>query len=171
MARLESASRLRWPRRIMVSIVSLRNRLAAAASSSSPARSRYSQAIWKDSSSSWESETLMSGKRIRAACVPRHMRLAMRFCFNRHRNLFTGSTPETGLPVEGASWGRRICDRSAFALQAGPSYRGSSKLGLPAAPICKSANRNSNLVMILGSVIAEKTLALRIERSMFYVSG
>jgi hypothetical protein len=33
------------PRRIMVSMVSLRNRLAAAASPSLPVRSRYSQAI------------------------------------------------------------------------------------------------------------------------------
>jgi hypothetical protein len=30
MARLDSASRLRWPRRIMVSMTSLRNRLAEA---------------------------------------------------------------------------------------------------------------------------------------------
>ena len=49
MARLESASRLRWPRRIMVSMTSLRNRLAEAPSSSSPVRSRYSQAIWNES--------------------------------------------------------------------------------------------------------------------------
>ena len=62
MARLESASRLRWPRRIMVSITSLRNRLAAAPSPSSPLRSRYSQAIWNESSRSWESETVMSKK-------------------------------------------------------------------------------------------------------------
>jgi hypothetical protein len=70
MARLERASLLRWPRRIMVSMVSLRNRLAAAASSSSPVRSRYSHAIWKDSSSSWEGETDIVGKRIRPTRVP-----------------------------------------------------------------------------------------------------
>jgi hypothetical protein len=50
-ARLESASRLRSPFRIMVSMLSLRKRLAATASPSSPDRSRYSQAIWNDSSS------------------------------------------------------------------------------------------------------------------------
>jgi hypothetical protein len=49
MARLDSASRLRWPRRIMVSMTSLRNRLAEAPSPSSPLRSRYSQAIWNES--------------------------------------------------------------------------------------------------------------------------
>ena len=62
MARLDSASRLRWPRRIMVSMTSLRNRLAEAPSPSSPLRSRYSQAIWNESSRSWESETVMSKK-------------------------------------------------------------------------------------------------------------
>jgi hypothetical protein len=51
-ARLESTSRLRSPFRIMISIVSLRKRLAPTASPSSPVRSRYSQAIWNDSSSS-----------------------------------------------------------------------------------------------------------------------
>jgi hypothetical protein len=40
MARLDSASRLRWPRRIMVSMTSLRNRLAEAPSPSSPLRSK-----------------------------------------------------------------------------------------------------------------------------------
>jgi hypothetical protein len=50
-ARLESSSRLRSPFRIMISMLSLRKRLAAAASPSSPVRSRYSQAIWNDSSS------------------------------------------------------------------------------------------------------------------------
>jgi hypothetical protein len=40
------------PRRIMVSMVSLRNRLEFTGSPSSPARSRYSQAIWNESSSS-----------------------------------------------------------------------------------------------------------------------
>src|SRR3984885_9696041 len=59
----------------MASMVSLRNRLAIAPSPSSPVRSRYSQAIWKDSSSNWESEMLMGGKRIRAARVPRHLAL------------------------------------------------------------------------------------------------
>jgi hypothetical protein len=58
---------------------SLRNRLAAAPSPSSPVRSRYSQAIWKESSSSCESETVIRGKRIRAACVPRHLPFAARF--------------------------------------------------------------------------------------------
>src|ERR1700721_3078619 len=62
MARLDSASRLRWPRRIMVSMTSLRNRLAEAPSPSSPLRSRYSQAIWNESSRSWESETVMNKK-------------------------------------------------------------------------------------------------------------
>jgi hypothetical protein len=57
-------------RRIIVSMVSLRNRLAAASSPSSPVRSRYSQGIWKESSSSWDSEMLMGGKRIRATRVP-----------------------------------------------------------------------------------------------------
>lgn len=69
MARLESASRLRWPRRIMVSITSLRNRLAAAPSPSSPLRSRYSQAIWNESSRSWESERVMSKKPTRTVRV------------------------------------------------------------------------------------------------------
>ena len=50
-ARLESASRLRSPFRIMISMLSLRKRLAATASPSSSVRSRYSQAIWNDSSS------------------------------------------------------------------------------------------------------------------------
>jgi hypothetical protein len=50
-ARLERMSRLRSPFRIMISIISLRKRLAATASPSSPVRSRYSQAIWNDSSS------------------------------------------------------------------------------------------------------------------------
>jgi hypothetical protein len=50
-ARLESTSRLRSPFRIMTSMLSLRKRLAATASPSSPDRSRYSQAIWNDSSS------------------------------------------------------------------------------------------------------------------------
>jgi hypothetical protein len=50
-ARLESASRLRSPFRIMISMLSLRKRLAATGSPSSPVRSRYSQAIWNDSSS------------------------------------------------------------------------------------------------------------------------
>src|SRR6202051_1066096 len=74
MARLESASRLRWPRRIMVSMTSLRNRLAEAPSPSSPLRSRYSQAIWNESSRSWESETVMSKKPTRTVPVPCHLR-------------------------------------------------------------------------------------------------
>jgi hypothetical protein len=44
---LDGASRLRWPRRIVVSMTSLRNRLAAAPSPSSPVRSRPSQALVK----------------------------------------------------------------------------------------------------------------------------
>ena len=79
MARLESASRLRWPRRIMVSITSLRSRLAAAPSPSSPLRSRYSQAIWNVSSRSWESERVMSKKPTRTVRVPCHLRFAARF--------------------------------------------------------------------------------------------
>ena len=79
MARLESASRLRWPRRIMVSITSLRSRLAAAPSPSSPLRSRYSQAIWNESSRSWESERVMSKKPTRTVRVPCHLRFAARF--------------------------------------------------------------------------------------------
>ena len=67
MARLDSASRLR--RRIMVSMTSLRNRIAAAPSPSSPLRSRYSQAIWNESSSSWESETVISKKPTRTVRV------------------------------------------------------------------------------------------------------
>jgi len=51
MARLDSSSRLRSPFRIIISMLSARKRLAATASPSSPARSRYSQAIWNDSSS------------------------------------------------------------------------------------------------------------------------
>src|SRR5450631_1304056 len=70
MARLDRTSLLRWPRRIMVSIVSLGNRLATALSPSSPVRSRHSQAIWKDSLSNWESEIVMAGKRSGAAGVP-----------------------------------------------------------------------------------------------------
>jgi hypothetical protein len=50
-ARLESISRLRSPFRIMISMLSLRKRLAATGSPNPPARSRYSQAIWNDSSS------------------------------------------------------------------------------------------------------------------------
>jgi hypothetical protein len=76
MARLESASRLRWPRRIIVSTTSLRNRLAAAPSPSSPVRSRYSQAIWNESSSSWESEPVMSKKPTRTVRVPCRLRFA-----------------------------------------------------------------------------------------------
>jgi hypothetical protein len=76
MARLERASRLRCPCRIMVSMVSLRNRLAAAPSPSSPVRSRYSQAIWNESSRSWESDTVMSRKPTRTARVPCHLRRA-----------------------------------------------------------------------------------------------
>ena len=79
MARLDSASRLRWPRRIMVSMTSLRNRLAEAPSPSSPLRSRYSQAIWNESSRSWESETVMSKKPTRTVRVPCHLRFAARF--------------------------------------------------------------------------------------------
>jgi hypothetical protein len=85
MARLDSASRLRWPRRIMVSMTSLRNRLAEAPSPSSPPRSRYSQAIWKDSSSNWESEMVMSKKPTRTFCVPCHRRFAPAFLHRPHR--------------------------------------------------------------------------------------
>lgn len=81
MARLDNASRLRSPRRIMVSMTSLRNRLAAAPSPSSPVRSRYSQAIWKESSSNWESETVMSKKPTRTFCVPCHRRFAVPLSF------------------------------------------------------------------------------------------
>jgi hypothetical protein len=70
MGRLDRPSLLRWPRRIMASIVSLRNRLATALSPSSPVRSRYSQALWKESSSNWESEIVMAGKRSQAAGSP-----------------------------------------------------------------------------------------------------
>src|ERR1700733_9436651 len=76
MARLDNASRLRWPRRIMVSMTSLRNRLVEAPSPSSPLRSRYSQAIWKESSRSWESETVMREKLTRTVRVPCHLRFA-----------------------------------------------------------------------------------------------
>jgi hypothetical protein len=85
MARLDSASRLRWPRRMMVSMTSLRNRLAEAPSPSSPLRSRYSQAIWSESSRSWESETAMSKKRTRTARVPCHLRFGARSYFDRNR--------------------------------------------------------------------------------------
>src|ERR1700722_8306848 len=86
MARLESASRLRWPRRIMVSMTSLRNRLAEAPSPSSPLRSRYSQAIWNESSRSWESEMVMSKKRTRTVRVPCHPRFGHPLsCFDRNR--------------------------------------------------------------------------------------
>jgi hypothetical protein len=61
----------------MISIASLRNRLAAAPSPSSSVRSKYSQAIWKDSSSSWDG-MVISGKRTRTARVPRHRRFATR---------------------------------------------------------------------------------------------
>jgi hypothetical protein len=94
MARLDSASRLRWPRRIMVSMTSLRNRLAAAPSPSSPVRSRYSQAIWKDSSSNWEREIVMGGKRTRTARVPCHLRFAARF----PSSTATGSDRKTTSP-------------------------------------------------------------------------
>jgi hypothetical protein len=70
MARLDNASRLRWPRRIIASMTSLRNRLAEAPSPSSPLRSRYSQAIWNESSRSWESATVMSKKPTRTVRVP-----------------------------------------------------------------------------------------------------
>jgi len=50
--------------------------LAAAPSPSSPVRSRYSQAIWNESSRSWESDTVMSRKPTRTARVPCHLRRA-----------------------------------------------------------------------------------------------
>jgi hypothetical protein len=99
MARLESASRLRPPRRIMVSMTSLRKRLAAAPSPSSPVRSRYSQAIWKDSSSNWEREIVMGGKRTRTARVPFHLRFAARF----PSSIATGSDRKTTSPNTWAS--------------------------------------------------------------------
>src|ERR1700733_3098765 len=79
MARLARANRLRWPRPIMVSMTSLRNRLAEAPSPSSPLRSRYSHAIWNEVSRSWESETVMSKKPTRTARVPCHLRFGARF--------------------------------------------------------------------------------------------
>jgi hypothetical protein len=93
MARLDSASRLR--RRIMVSMTSLRNRIAAAPSPSSPLRSRYSQAIWNESSRSWERETVMSKKPTRTACVPCHLRFATRF----FTSTSTGSDRKTTSPT------------------------------------------------------------------------
>jgi len=94
MARLDSATRLPWPRRIMVSMTSLRNRLAAAPSPSSPVRSSYSRAIWKDSSSNWEREIVMRGKRTRTARVPCH-----RPCVERLRpSTATGSDRNTTSP-------------------------------------------------------------------------
>jgi hypothetical protein len=59
-------------------MTSLRNRLAAAPSPNSPVRSRYSQAIWNESSSSWESETVMSKKPTRTVRVPCHLCFAAR---------------------------------------------------------------------------------------------
>src|SRR6202790_5203103 len=97
--RLDSASRLRWPRRIMVSMTSLRDRLAEAPSPSSPLRSRYSQAIWNESSSSWESETVMSKKPTRTVRVPCHLRFAARF----PTLIATGSDRKTTSPNTWAS--------------------------------------------------------------------
>jgi len=91
----------------MVSIASLRNRLAAAPSPSSPVRSRYSQAIWKGSSSSWESEMLMGRKRIPAACVPRHLRFATRF----RPSTASGSERKITLPNAGLACFRGFTDR------------------------------------------------------------
>jgi hypothetical protein len=70
MARLDSASRLGWPRRIHGLDDVAENRLAEAPSRSSPLRSRYSQAIWNESSRSWESATVMSKKPTRTVRVP-----------------------------------------------------------------------------------------------------
>jgi hypothetical protein len=99
MARLDNASRLRWPRWIMVSMTSLRNRLAEAPSPSSPLRSRYSQAIWNESSRSWESETVMSKKPTRAVRVPCHLSFAARF----PTSAATGSDRKTTSPNTRAS--------------------------------------------------------------------
>jgi hypothetical protein len=110
MARLDSASRLRWPRRIMVSMTSLRNRLAEAPSPSSPLRSRYSQAIWNESSRSWESETVMSKKPTRTVRVPCHLRFAARF----PTLIATGSDRKTTSPHTWASERvQGIADREA----------------------------------------------------------
>jgi hypothetical protein len=109
MARLDSASRLRWPRRIMVSMTSLRNRLAEAPSPSSPVRSRYSQAIWNESSRSWESETVMSKKPTRTVRVPCHLRFAARF----PTSIATGSDRKTTSPNMGLRRVQGIADREA----------------------------------------------------------
>jgi hypothetical protein len=79
MARLESPSRLRWPRRIMVSMTSLRNRLAAAPSPSSPFLS---------------SETVMIKKPTTTVRVPCHLRFAARF----PTSTATGSDRKTTSP-------------------------------------------------------------------------
>jgi hypothetical protein len=55
----------------------------AAPSPSSPVRLRYSQAIWKDSSSNWEREIVMGGKRTRTARVPCHLRINSFSEFNK----------------------------------------------------------------------------------------
>src|ERR1700722_12914291 len=70
MARLESASRLRWPRQIMVSMTSLRNRLAEAPSPSSPLRSRY---LPRDLEGILEE---LGKKLTRTVRVPCHLRFA-----------------------------------------------------------------------------------------------
>jgi hypothetical protein len=101
MALLESASRLRWPRRIMVSMTSLRNRLAEAPSPGSPLRSRYSKATWKESSRSWESETVMSKKLTRTVRVPCHLR-------------FAGYWPRSNtVPLRDTKLFRTMCGKSA----------------------------------------------------------
>ena len=75
-------------------MTSLRNRLAEAPSPSSPLRSRYSQAIWNESSRSWESETVMSKKPTRTVRVPCHLRFAARF----PTSTATGSDRKTTSP-------------------------------------------------------------------------
>src|ERR1700722_2421502 len=83
----------------MFSMVLLRNRLAAGPSPSSPGRSRDSQAIWKDSSSSWESELVMVGKRTRTARVPCHRRTFAPFdCHRFQPEIHSSRRSHVGFP-------------------------------------------------------------------------
>ena len=89
---------------------------------------RYSQAIWKDSSSSWESEMFMGGKRTRTARVPCHRRFATRLrpstATGSERKITSPNTCVSGVSMtsaianaDPASCARR---RRAWTRSAGP---------------------------------------------------
>jgi len=145
MARLDSASRLRWPRRIMVSMTSLRNRLAEAPSPSSPLRSRYSQAIWNESSRSWESETVMSKKPTRTVRVPCHLRFAARF----PTLIATGSDRKTTSPntwASGVSWASQTAKRGFRQSRPDAICRSYSVSAATASPVLSVLHRQAEQV-------------------------